>query len=92
MVLSELQGVETLLIAGETVLVAEMTIVDFAAFYNLSLMNPYILIGLFAGAATAFFFSAKTMRAVGRAAGDMVEEVRRQFREDPGILAGTSKA
>jgi K(+)-stimulated pyrophosphate-energized sodium pump len=91
LVLSELQGVETLLVAGETVNVAEMTIVDFAAFYNLSLMNPFILIGLFAGAATAFFFSAKTMRAVGRAAGDMVEEVRRQFREDPGILAGTSR-
>jgi K(+)-stimulated pyrophosphate-energized sodium pump len=91
LVLSELQGVETLQIAGETVRVADMTIVDFAAFYNLSLMNPFLLIGLFAGAATAFFFSAKTMRAVGRAAGDMVEEVRRQFREDPGILAGTSR-
>ena len=50
-----------------------------------------VLIGLFAGAATAFYFSALTMRAVGRAAGGMVEEVRRQFREDPGILAGTSK-
>jgi K(+)-stimulated pyrophosphate-energized sodium pump len=91
LVLTELQGVETVQIAGETVRVAEMTIADFAAFYNLSLMNPYILVGLFAGAATAFFFSAKTMRAVGRAAGDMVEEVRRQFREDSGILAGTSK-
>ena len=68
-----------------------MTIVDFATFYNLSLMNPALLVGLFAGSATAFFFSAKTMRAVGRAAGGMVEEVRRQFREDPGILAGTSK-
>ncbi|MFL7840496.1 MAG: sodium-translocating pyrophosphatase [Candidatus Promineifilaceae bacterium] len=91
LVLGELRGIETLMIAGESVKVAEMTVVDFAAFYNLSLMNPFILIGLFAGAATAFFFSAKTMRAVGRAAGDMVEEVRRQFREDPGILAGTSR-
>ncbi len=91
LVLGELQGQETLEIAGRTVSVAEMTVVDFAAYFNLSLMNPFILIGLFAGSATAFYFSAKTMRAVGRAAGDMVEEVRRQFREDPGILAGTSK-
>jgi K(+)-stimulated pyrophosphate-energized sodium pump len=60
-------------------------------YYNVTLLNPAVLIGLFAGAATAFYFSALTMRAVGRAAGDMVEEVRRQFREDPGILAGTSK-
>lgn len=91
LVLSELRGVETLQIEGQTVAVAQMTIPDFVAFYNLSLLNPAVLIGLFAGAATAFFFSAMTMRAVGHAAGDMVEEVRRQFREDPGILAGTSR-
>jgi K(+)-stimulated pyrophosphate-energized sodium pump len=68
-----------------------MTMQDFMMFYNVTLLNPAVLIGLFAGAATAFYFSALTMRAVGRAAGGMVEEVRRQFREDPGILAGTSK-
>ncbi len=90
LVLSELSGIETVTIGGEVVEVAEMTLTDFVAFYNITLMNPALLIGLFAGAATAFFFSAKTMRAVGRAAGGMVEEVRRQFREDPGILAGTS--
>jgi K(+)-stimulated pyrophosphate-energized sodium pump len=91
LVLGELQGVESVNIAGSMVAVSDMTILDFATFYNLSLLNPALLIGLFAGSATAFFFSAKTMRAVGRAAGGMVEEVRRQFREDPGILAGTSK-
>ncbi len=91
LVLSELQGVEVLEIGGQLVPVAEMTIPDFVSFYNLTLLNPAVLIGLFAGAATAFFFSAMTMRAVGHAAGDMVEEVRRQFREDPGILAGTSR-
>jgi K(+)-stimulated pyrophosphate-energized sodium pump len=91
LVLSELQGVESVQIAGQTVAVATMTIPDFVAFYQLTLLNPAVLIGLFAGAATAFFFSAMTMRAVGHAAGDMVEEVRRQFREDPGILAGTSR-
>lgn len=91
LVLTELQGVETVEIAGKMVAVADMTMVDFVAFYNITLLNPAVLIGLFAGAATAFYFSAMTMRAVGRAAGGMVEEVRRQFREDPGILAGTSK-
>jgi K(+)-stimulated pyrophosphate-energized sodium pump len=64
---------------------------DFMVHYNVTILNPAVLIGVFIGAATAFFFSALTMRAVGRAAGGMVEEVRRQFREDPGILNGTSK-
>ncbi len=91
LVLTELQGIEYVEIAGEMVAVADMTMTDFIAFYNVTLLNPAVLIGLFAGAATAFYFSAMTMRAVGRAAGGMVEEVRRQFREDPGILAGTSK-
>lgn len=58
-------------------------------FFDVNLLNPAVLIGVFIGAATAFYFSSMTMRAVGRAAGDMVEEVRRQFREKPGILAGT---
>lgn len=89
LVLHELQGIETL--PGMSVPVTQMTMQDFMAFYNVTLLNPAVLIGLFAGAATAFYFSAMTMRAVGRAAGGMVEEVRRQFREDPGILEGTSK-
>ncbi len=71
--------------------VAEWTMQDFMVYYNVTILNPAVLIGVFIGAATAFFFSAMTMRAVGRAAGGMVEEVRRQFREDPGILNGTSK-
>ncbi len=91
LVLSELRGVEEVDIGGTMVAVAEMTMIDFVAFYDVTLLNPAVLIGLFAGSATAFYFSAMTMRAVGRAAGGMVEEVRRQFREDPGILAGTSK-
>ncbi len=91
LVLSELRGIETLQIAGETVRVAEMTMEHFMTFYNVTLLNPSVLIGLFVGAATAFYFSAMTMRAVGRAAGGMVEEVRRQFSADPGILEGTSR-
>ncbi len=91
LVLTELRGIETVQIAGKTVEVATMTMQDFMVYYNVTLLNPSVLIGLFVGAATAFYFSALTMRAVGRAAGGMVEEVRRQFRTDPGILAGTSK-
>ena len=69
--------------------IVEWTMRDFMVYYDVNLLNPAVLIGVFLGAATAFYFSSMTMRAVGRAAGDMVEEVRRQFRESPGILAGT---
>jgi K(+)-stimulated pyrophosphate-energized sodium pump len=89
--LTELRGVEEVEIAGELVEVATMTMTDFMAFYNVTLLNPAVLIGVFAGAATAFYFSAMTMKAVGRAAGGMVEEVRRQFREIPGILEGEAR-
>jgi K(+)-stimulated pyrophosphate-energized sodium pump len=71
--------------------VAKMTIEDFAAYYNVSLLNPAVLVGIFIGAMTVFFFSAMTMSAVGRAAGAMVQEVRRQFKESPGILKGEQK-
>ncbi|MCA9969394.1 MAG: sodium-translocating pyrophosphatase [Anaerolineales bacterium] len=82
-------GAELPLVNGRAI--TEWTMQDFMVHYNVTVLNPAVLIGVFIGAATAFFFSAMTMRAVGRAAGGMVEEVRRQFREDPGILAGTSK-
>jgi K(+)-stimulated pyrophosphate-energized sodium pump len=91
LVLQELQGIMEVEIMGAMVPVATMTMQDFMVYYNVTLLNPSVLIGVFLGAVTAFYFAAMTMRAVGRAAGGMVEEVRRQFREDPGILAGTSK-
>jgi K(+)-stimulated pyrophosphate-energized sodium pump len=66
------------------------TIKDFVSFYELDVFNPLLLSGLFLGAMMSFVFCAMTMKAVGRAAGSMVEEVRRQFREIPGILEGKS--
>ena len=58
---------------------------------SVNLMDPKVLIGLFIGAVLPFVFCALAMKAVGRAAGDMVKEVRRQFKEKPGILAGKDK-
>ena len=89
--LTELRGIEQLEVAGRMLQVSSMTIEDFVAYFHISLFNPNLLIGLFAGSATAFYFSAMTMRAVGNAAGAMVDEVRRQFRELPGILSGEQK-
>jgi K(+)-stimulated pyrophosphate-energized sodium pump len=54
-------------------------------------MNPRLICGLFLGGMMAFIFCAMTMKAVGKTAGDMVNEVRRQFREIPGIMEGTGK-
>ena len=81
-------GTTTIDIAGRTVEVAKATIPDFMAYYQVDLMNPKVLIGVFIGSMMAFLFCGLTMNAVGRAAGKMVEEVRRQFREIKGILTG----
>ncbi|CAI8055604.1 Putative K(+)-stimulated pyrophosphate-energized sodium pump [Geodia barretti] len=69
----------------------EVSVSQFMSYYDVTLMNPKVLIGLFMGAAMAFYFCALTMKAVGRSAGAMVEEVRRQFREKPGIMRGEEK-
>jgi K(+)-stimulated pyrophosphate-energized sodium pump len=69
--------------------VKKATMADFMQFYDVTLMNPKVLVGMFIGAMITFVFCALTMKAVGRAAKGMVEEVRRQFREKPGIMAGT---
>jgi inorganic pyrophosphatase/K(+)-stimulated pyrophosphate-energized sodium pump len=69
--------------------VEEATLLDFATYYDASVMNPKVLVGIFLGAMSTFIFCALTMKAVGRAAKGMVEEVRRQFKEKPGIMEGT---
>lgn len=77
---------------GQTAVnITTATVRDFAAAYDLSLFNPVLLGGVFVGAMMAFVFCAMSMKAVGRAAGRMVEEVRRQFREIPGIMEGKGK-
>lgn len=91
LVLGELRGVTELMVDGTAIKVADLTIQNFMTYYNVSLLNPAVLVGVFSGVATAFYFSALTMSAVGRAAGGMVEEVRRQFREIKGILTGKGK-
>ena len=66
-------------------------ITDFVTAYSLNIINPKLIAGLFIGCMIAFVFAAMAMKAVGRAAGRMVNEVRRQFKEKPGIMAGTEK-
>lgn len=84
-------GQNTIEVAGRVVQVTEANIPDFMEYYQINLMNPKVLVGVFIGSMMAFVFCGLTMNAVGRAAQSMVEEVRRQFREIPGILQGTGK-
>ena len=74
-----------------TITVKSATISDFMNYYRINLMNPKFLVGIFVGAMVTFVFAALTMKAVGRAAGAMVTEVRRQFKEIPGILEGKAE-
>lgn len=76
---------------GITKTIQEATFTDFMTYFDVTLMNPKVLSGMFIGAMMAFLFCGLTMNAVGRAAQSMVEEVRRQFREIKGILTGEAE-
>ena len=76
---------------GQTVKVQDATFFDFMHHYDVTLMNPKVLAGVFIGSMMAFLFCGLTMNAVGRAAAHMVDEVRRQFREIKGILTGEAE-
>ena len=84
-------GHDTLAIGDRIVDVASATIPDIVEFYQVNLMNPRVLVGVFIGAMMAFLFCGLTMNAVGRAAQKMVTEVRRQFKEIKGILTGEQR-
>ncbi len=85
------EQVEALSEEHQIVEVKKATMADFMQFYDVTLMNPKVLVGMFIGAMATFVFCALTMKAVGRAAKGMVEEVRRQFREKPEIMEGTQE-
>jgi K(+)-stimulated pyrophosphate-energized sodium pump len=93
LILNGQEFIEMMMVNGEKFKVAvnEATIADFMNYFQVNLMNPKFLIGIFFGAMVTFVFAAFAMKAVGRAAGDMVAEVRRQFKELPGILEGTTE-
>ena len=84
-------GKDALAIGDRTVATVSASITDVVEYYDISLMNPKVLVGIFIGAMMAFLFCGLTMNAVGRAAEKMVVEVRRQFREIAGILEGKQR-
>lgn len=84
-------GRSVLRIGDRLVEVSTATIPDIVEYYNITLMNPVVITGIFIGAMMAFLFCGLTMNAVGRAAQKMVIEVRRQFKEIAGILEGKQR-
>ena len=83
---------QTMIQVGDrAIAVHEASFTDFMAYYEVNLMSPKVLSGMFIGAMMAFLFCGLTMNAVGRAASSMVDEVRRQFREIKGILEGKAE-
>lgn len=76
---------------GNSTTIGRASFTDFMMYYDVTLMNPKVLSGMFIGSMMAFLFCGLTMNAVGRAAASMVEEVRRQFREIKGILEGKAE-
>lgn len=84
-------GTTEILVGDRAVPLQDATFFDFMHHYDVTLMNPKVLSGMFIGSMMAFLFCGLTMNAVGRAAAKMVDEVRRQFREIKGILTGDAE-
>jgi K(+)-stimulated pyrophosphate-energized sodium pump len=83
-------GQEFVIVSGESIPVSSATMNDFMNYYDVHLLNPKVLMGLFVGSMMSFLFCGFAINAVGRAASSMVEEVRRQFKEIPGIMDGSA--
>ena len=84
-------GMMEIQVGNEMIPLQDATFFDFMHYYDVTLMNPKVLSGMFIGSMMAFLFCGLTMNAVGRAAAHMVDEVRRQFREIKGILTGEAE-
>lgn len=84
-------GAHVLQLGTRAIPLSEATLRDFMGYYEIHVLNPKLLLGLFVGAMMSFVFCGLTMNAVGRAASKMVDEVRRQFRTIAGILEGKTK-
>jgi len=84
-------GQHAIQVGSDMVPIEKATLLDFMEHYRVNLMNPEMLAGIFLGGMLAFFFAGLTMNAVSRAAGKMIDEVRRQFNEIKGVLTGEAE-
>jgi len=84
-------GQTTMEVASVQVPIISATLTQFMTHFEVHLLNPKVILGVFIGSMMSFVFCGLTINAVGRAAQSMVEEVRRQFKEKPGILRGEDK-
>ncbi|HOU24004.1 MAG TPA: sodium-translocating pyrophosphatase [Anaerolineae bacterium] len=89
--LVHLCGVQAVSVLGRLIPIHEVRLIDLVTYYDISLFNPAVIVGLFVGNAAVFYFSAMTISAVGRTASQMVQEVRRQFRSIAGIMDRTAR-